>query len=50
MVKLTMQVLISLVLGGTGLFIVFTSDWSTDTKIVPFGTGLIGTVVGYWLK
>ena len=50
LVKLAMQVAISLGLLGSGLFVLITSGWEENPQLNAAAAGWIGVVVGYWLK
>jgi hypothetical protein len=47
-VQLIMQVVVSLVLLGVGLYVILSKQYAdADTK---WSYGIIGTVIGFWLK
>ncbi len=44
----TMQVIISFVLLAAALYVILSKKFDTDTQKWAFG--IVGTIVGYWLK
>lgn len=50
LIKPLTQVIISLGLLGSGLFILMTIDWSENPELGAAAAGWIGVVLGYWLK
>ena len=49
-IKILMQVLVSLGLLGSGLYILLTINWSENPELAAAAAGWIGLVAGYWLK
>jgi hypothetical protein len=50
LIKLLTQIIISLGLLGSGLFILTTINWSDNPELGAAAAGWIGVVLGYWLK
>ena len=48
--KLLMAVAISLVLMGSGMYVLLTFDWGSNPQMIAAATGWLGLVVGYWMK
>ena len=47
-VRLGMQIVISLVILGAGLWVILSGHYAADSG--RWASGAIGTVMGYWLK
>ena len=47
-VPLAMQVLVSICLLGSGLFVIMSSSYSASDK--HWGYGAVGSILGFWLK
>ena len=50
LVRLLMTVVISLVLLGSGMYVLLTVDWGERPAMVAAATGWIGLVVGWWVR
>jgi hypothetical protein len=47
-VRLVMQIVISLIILGAGLWVILSGHYTPDSE--RWAAGAIGTVMGYWLK
>ena len=45
---LIVRILVSFIVLGAGLYVILSHDYQVEDK--KWGYGIVGTVVGYWLK
>ena len=50
LIKILMQVAVSLGLLASGLYILLTVDWGNDPELAAAAAGWVGLVAGYWLR
>ena len=50
LIKLLMAVVVSLVLLGSGMYVLLTFSWAENPQMVAAATGWIGLVIGVWVR